>query len=85
MLHRRMGRRNTVEMSAVMLLAAVPFLCLVWFDVTETAQCGGYCLLTILAMLGLMRYRHDEYAVHHHEEMNVDTTDAGRRRAIGVR
>src|SRR3954447_2234327 len=31
MLYRDMGRRNTVEMSAVMLITVVPFLCLVWF------------------------------------------------------
>jgi hypothetical protein len=61
MLHRGMGVRNTVEMSAVMVLAVVPFLCLVWFDVTSSAQCGGYCLLSIAAMLGLMRYRYSEY------------------------
>lgn len=64
MIHRGMGKRNTAEMSAVMLLAALPFLCLVWFDVTESAQCGGYCLLSVAAMWGLMRYRRTEYAHH---------------------
>ena len=64
MLYRGMGRRNTLEMSAVMLLPVVPFLCLVWFDVTESAQCGAYCALTIVGMLGLMRYRYAEYSTH---------------------
>jgi hypothetical protein len=64
MLYRGMGRRNTLEMSAVMVLAVVPFLCLVWLDATKSAQCGGYCLLSILGMLALMRYRYTEYATH---------------------
>lgn len=62
MLRRGIGRRNTLEMSAVMVLAVVPFLLLVWFDVTKSAQCGWYCLLTALGMLALMRYRHAEYS-----------------------
>ena len=64
MTHRRMSRRNTYEMSAAMLLGAVPFLCLVWSGATKSAQCGGYCLLTIAAMLGLMWYRREDYAGH---------------------
>jgi hypothetical protein len=77
MLYRGMGWRNTAEMSALMLLAVVPFLCLVWFDVTKGAQCGGYCLLTVIAMLGLMRYRHAEYESHQHDlAMHVETVDA---------
>jgi hypothetical protein len=64
MLHRGMGRRNTAEMSAVMLLTVVPFLCLVWFDVTSSAQCGGYCLLSLIGMFALMRYRRNEYSRH---------------------
>lgn len=54
-------------MSAVMLIAAVPFLCLVWFDVTQSAQCGGYCLLGIVAMLALMRHRRAEYSHDHRQ------------------
>jgi cytochrome bd-type quinol oxidase subunit 2 len=63
MLHRGMGRRNTYEMAAVMVLPVIPFLCLVWFGVTTSAQCGAYCGVTILAMLGLMFYRRDEYSM----------------------
>jgi NhaP-type Na+/H+ or K+/H+ antiporter len=65
MLHRRMGRRNTLEMAAAMVLPVVPFLCLVWFDVTRSAQCGAYCGVTVVAMLALMRYRRSEYSTHH--------------------
>lgn len=62
MLYRGMGRRNTYEMAAVMIIPAVPFLCLVWFGVTESAQCGAYCALTVLGMLGLMLFRRDAYS-----------------------
>ena len=44
-------------MAAVMALPVIPFLCLVWFDVTKSAQCGAYCLVGIAGMLGLMLYR----------------------------
>ena len=67
MLYRGMGRRNTVEMSAVMVLAVVPFLCLVWFGVTDSGQCGGYCLLSVVGMLALMKHRQAEYATHDHK------------------
>ena len=62
MLYRGMGRKNSYEMAAVMLVPAVPFLCLVWFGVTESAQCGAYCALTVVSMLALMLYRRDEYS-----------------------
>ena len=50
-------------MAAAMVLPAVPFLCLVWFHVTNSAQCGAYCAVTIVAMLGLMFYRRDVYSM----------------------
>lgn len=62
MLYRGMGRRNTAEMATAMVLPVIPFLCLVWFDVTKSAQCGGYCILTIVAMLSLMFYRRSQYS-----------------------
>lgn len=62
MLHRGMGWRNTAEMSAAMLLPVIPFFCLVWFDVTKSAQCGAYCLASIAAMLALMSYRRTVYS-----------------------
>ena len=63
MLFRGMGRRNSYEMAAAMVLPVVPFLCLVWFHVTNSAQCGAYCAVTIVAMLGLMFYRRDVYSM----------------------
>lgn len=61
MLYRGMGRRNSYEMAAVMFLPVIPFLCLVWFNVTESAMCGAYCAVTVVAMLALMFYRRGEY------------------------
>jgi flagellar biosynthesis component FlhA len=51
------------EMAAAMVLPVLPFLCLVWFDVTKGAQCGPYCMTTIVAMLVLMRYRRSTYSM----------------------
>jgi len=65
MLYRDMGWRNSYEMTLAMVLPVIPFLCLVWFNVTESAQCGAYCAVTVLAMLALMRYRRSEYEMHH--------------------
>jgi hypothetical protein len=62
MLYRGMGRKNSYEMAAVMVIPVIPFLCLVWFDVTKSAQCGPYCAVTVLAMLALMFYRRAEYS-----------------------
>jgi hypothetical protein len=62
MLYRGMGWRNSCEMAAVMVIPVIPFLCLVWFGVTRSAQCGPYCAVTIVAMLALMRYRRREYS-----------------------
>jgi NhaP-type Na+/H+ or K+/H+ antiporter len=63
MLYRGMGRRNAYEMAAAMVLPVLPFLCLVWFGVTTSAQCGAYCVVTIVAMLVLMRYRRSTYSM----------------------
>ena len=63
MLYRGMGVRNSYEMALAMILPVIPFLCLVWFNVTESAQCGAYCASTVLAMLFLMRYRRVEYSM----------------------
>src|SRR4051794_22886340 len=62
MLYRGMGWKNTYEMAAVMAIPVIPFLCLVWFDLTKSAQCGPYCAVTIVAMLALMFFRRSEYS-----------------------
>jgi hypothetical protein len=62
MLYRGMGWRNSTEMAAVMIVPVVPFLLLVWFNVTKSAQCGVYCLIGVAAMLGLMLHRRGEYS-----------------------
>lgn len=64
MLHRGMGWRNTGEMAAAMVVPVIPFLCLVWFNVTKSAQCGPYCVISIGVMLGLMLYRRSEYSMN---------------------
>jgi hypothetical protein len=63
MLYRGMGRRNTYEMALAMVLPVIPFLCLVWFSVTKSAECGAYCAVTVVAMLALMRFRRSEYSM----------------------
>jgi hypothetical protein len=63
MLHRGMGVRNAMEMAAAMAVPAVPFMCLVWFGVTKNALCGPYCILAVVAMIGLMLLRRDEYSM----------------------
>jgi len=63
MLYRGMGRRNSYEMAAAMVFPVIPFLWLVWFGITKSAQCGGYCALTFVAMFALMRYRRSEYSM----------------------
>jgi hypothetical protein len=62
MLYRGMGRKNSYEMAAVMVVPVIPFLCLVWLGITKSALCGPYCAVTILAMLALMFYRRSEYS-----------------------
>ena len=63
MRHRGHGWRSCSEMAAAMLVPVIPFLCLVWFDVTSSAQCGEYCALSVAAMLALMLYRRREYGM----------------------
>jgi hypothetical protein len=66
MLRRGMGVRNTAEMAAAMVVPVVPFVGLVWLGVTESAQCGLYCLIALGAMVGLMLARRDQYAMDVH-------------------
>jgi len=63
MLHRGMGIRNSTEMAAAMAVPVVPFLCLVWFGATESALCGPYCIVSIIAMVALVLWRRDQYSM----------------------
>lgn len=63
MLRMGMGVRNSTEMAAAMALPVIPFLCLVWFNVAESAQCGVYCLASLAAMIGLMFFRRPQYSM----------------------
>jgi hypothetical protein len=63
MLYRGMGWRNSSEMALAMIAPVIPFLCLVWFNVTESAQCGAYCAMTVATMFALMRHRRTEYSM----------------------
>lgn len=63
MRHRGHGWRSSAEMAAAMVVPVIPFLCLVWFNVSKSALCGVYCALTVPAMLALMLYRRREYAM----------------------
>lgn len=62
MLHRGHTPRSAYEMAIVMGVPAVPFICLALLDVVKGAQCGLYCIIGFVAMLGLMLYRRAEYA-----------------------
>lgn len=60
--YRGMGRKNIYEMSAMMILPAIPFLCLALLQITNGVICCAYCAVTMFAMLGLMYYRRSEYS-----------------------
>jgi hypothetical protein len=62
MMYRGMGRRNSLEMAAAMVLPVIPFLGLVWLGVTRSAACSAYCAVMVVAMLALMLYRRAEYS-----------------------
>ena len=65
MRHRGHGWPNTLEMGAAMAMPVIPFLFLVLFNVTKTAQCAEYCAVSCAAMVALMLYRRDVYTMHH--------------------
>jgi flagellar biosynthetic protein FliP len=66
MRHRGHDWRDALEMGAVMALPVIPFLLLVWFDVTKTAPWHAYCGVSCAAMVALMLYRRDVYTMNHH-------------------
>lgn len=55
--------RSCNEMGAVMVLPAVPCIALYWLGVIPAPICGLYCAASFVAMVILMVYRRDEYAM----------------------
>jgi hypothetical protein len=58
-----MGWRNSYEMTAATVLSVIPLLCLVWLNITMSAQCGAYCASAVVAVLVLLRYRGSKYSM----------------------
>jgi hypothetical protein len=52
---------RSLEMAAAMVVPAIPLICLRLADVAGPI-CSAYCLLSVLAMVGLMVYRRIEYS-----------------------
>jgi hypothetical protein len=48
-------------MALVMVVPAVPLICLRLVDVVSGPICGLYCLATIVAMVAVMLYRQNDY------------------------
>ena len=61
--HRGHARERSAEMAAAMVLPAIPLVCLRLLDVIGGPICGGYCLLTFVAMAAVMLYRRADYAM----------------------
>src|SRR5215208_2656783 len=61
MRHRRHSWRSSSEMALVMVVPAVPLICLRLVDVVSGPICGLYCLATIVAMVAVMLYRQNDY------------------------
>jgi uncharacterized membrane protein YhaH (DUF805 family) len=59
MRHRRHSWRSSSEMALVMVVAAVPLICLRLLDVVSGPICG--CFATIVAMVAVMLYRQNDY------------------------
>lgn len=61
MRHRGHTWRSSSEMSAAMIVPAVPLICLRLLNVISGPICGLYCFATIVAMVALMLYRRSDY------------------------
>ncbi len=61
MRHRSHGWRACAEMSAAMVVPAVPLICLRVAGTIGGPICGAYCALTFGAMFVLMLYRRGDY------------------------
>jgi hypothetical protein len=57
MRHRRHSWRSSSEMAIVMVVPAVPLICLRLLDVISGPICGLYCLATIVAMVAVVFFR----------------------------
>jgi uncharacterized membrane protein YfcA len=71
MRYRRHSWRDSMEMGAAMLVPVVPFLVLLWSQVTREALTGPYMMLSTVAMLALMFYRWDVYSAHPVKRLRV--------------
>ena len=54
---------HLVEMSAAMIVPAIPFIILAGLHVISGTACRAYMPLSIVAMIGLMIYRWDMYSM----------------------
>jgi hypothetical protein len=59
------GRDRAYEMAVVMAVPAIPLIGLAMIGLVDGAQCGLYCLIAFVAMLGIMLYRRGEYQEGH--------------------
>ena len=62
MRYRGHGRTVCLEMAVAMIAPAVPLCILRVADVVSGGVCGAYCLLSLVAMIGVMVYRRDYYS-----------------------
>jgi len=61
MRHRDHEWRDCTEMAAAMVAPAALLIVLRFAGVVSGPICGTYCLLSFVAMLGVMLYRRDDY------------------------
>jgi hypothetical protein len=62
MRYRRHGWSACLEMAAAMIAPAIPLCILRVADLISGGICGAYCLLSLVAMVGVMVYRRDYYS-----------------------
>jgi hypothetical protein len=62
MRYRGHGWSACLEMAAAMIAPAIPLCILRIGDVISGGICGVYCLLSLVAMVGVMVYRRDYYS-----------------------
>jgi hypothetical protein len=62
MRYRGHGWNVCLEMAAAMIAPAIPLCILRVADLISAGICGVYCLLSLVAMVGVMVYRRDYYS-----------------------